>query len=285
MIMKRLNLFSTVIVILFSALGSIVNAQTYCLPPKYLTGPYTGITNVTVGSINNTSNSNDGYINYTASIGACTLPKGSTVNFSITCYYDPSMVSFFTGNLNLRVWIDWNGDFDFNDVGEEALSKVVNCSGSTIANPNTVATYTFTVPTGAVLGNTRMRVYEDMMPTDGHAVPSPCGYNSGLGQHGECEDYKVIISNTSGTPETEDNSSITIYPNPATDYIHITSDDSENIDQVTIFNACGKLIQCVKSNELLNQNTINVSDLPYGVYMLILQDKEGKLITSSKFVK
>ncbi len=283
--MKRIHLLITIIVIFFSVFSNHVNAQTYCVPPKFLTGPYTGITNVKVGAINNNSNSIDGYVNYTASVGACTLSRGSTVNFSVTCYYDPGMVGGFTGNLNLRVWIDWNGDFDFNDAGEEALSKVVNCSGSTTSKPNTVASYTFTVPAGAVLGNTRMRVYEDMMPEDGHAVPTPCGYNSGIGQHGEAEDYKVIISNTSGTTEIEGNALINIYPNPATDYIHFDSEYSENIDQVNIFNAFGKLIQKVNADELLNQNAINISALPVGIYLVVIQNKEGKLISSSKFVK
>ncbi|MDP1727948.1 MAG: T9SS type A sorting domain-containing protein [Bacteroidota bacterium] len=283
--MKRNQLPITIIVIFFSVFSNIVNAQTYCIPPKFLTGPYTGITNVTVGSINNNSNSTDGYVNYTATVGACTLKRGSNVNFTVSCYYDPGMVGGFTGNLNLRVWIDWNADFDFNDAGEEALSKVVNCSGSTVAKPNTVATYTFTVPAGAVLGNTRMRVYEDMMPDDGHAVPTPCGYNSGLGQHGEAEDYKVIISNTTGTPEIEGNSYLYVYPNPATDYIHIVTDYSDNIDRVTIFNACGKRIQQVKAEELLHQNTIPISDLPMGIYLVIIENKEGKIISSAKFVK
>lgn len=283
--MKNFNFFITVFFVFFSAFCNIVNAQTYCVPPRFLTGPYTGITNVKVGSINNTSNSIDGYANFTTSVGACTMSRGSTVNFTVSCYYDPGMVGGFTGNLNLRVWIDWNGDFDFNDAGEEALSKVVNCSGSTASKPNTVATYTFTVPAGAVLGNTRMRVYEDMMPEDGHAVPTPCGYSSGLGQHGEAEDYKVIVSNTASTAEIEGNSYINVYPNPATDYLHIASEYSDNIDQVNIYNSCGKLISKIKAAELLKGKTFNISDLPMGIYLLVLQNKEGDNLGSARFVK
>ena len=53
-----------------------------------------------------------------------------------------------------KIWVDWNHDNDFSDVGEEIFSSGIENSCANLLKYNLVAT----VPSNAVLGTTRMRV-------------------------------------------------------------------------------------------------------------------------------
>lgn len=74
---------------------------------------------------------------------------------------------------------------------------------------------------------------------------------------------------------TKDDTSISIYPNPATDYLHINSDE---FIYAHIISSEGKLI----STKIENKK-INVSSLPKGIYILQLKTKEKSI--SKKFIK
>jgi hypothetical protein len=75
-----------------------------------------------------------------------------------------------------EAWIDWNGDLDFDDVGESLGTWGPLSPGPNGTNP--VINFNFTVPAGATLGATRMRVTQQ----EGGALPlNPCaafGYGS-----------------------------------------------------------------------------------------------------------
>ncbi|MFH2096582.1 MAG: T9SS type A sorting domain-containing protein, partial [Bacteroidota bacterium] len=73
-----------------------------------------------------------------------------------------------------------------------------------------------------------------------------------------------------------------IYPNPASDYINIESD--EPVNWIGIYSVNGMLVREYKFNELTNRNMkIDVSDLPAGVWYIRIQS--GKQITGGKFIK
>ncbi|MEL6864246.1 MAG: GEVED domain-containing protein [Bacteroidota bacterium] len=81
------------------------------------------------------------------------------------------------------VWVDWNGDRDFEDVGE----KVFEQSGAGMIEGN------IAVPLDAPLGETRMRVAMKK-----NAFADPCEYFS----FGEVEDYTVnIVVDTGMEPD------------------------------------------------------------------------------------
>jgi len=78
------------------------------------------------------------------------------------------------------VWIDYNNDGDFLDVGEKIYS---------IATADrTTRTASITVPATASVGSTRMRV--------GTSPNMPAAYNGcgAIGSVGEVEDYTVTIA-------------------------------------------------------------------------------------------
>ena len=74
-----------------------------------------------------------------------------------------------------------------------------------------------------------------------------------------------------------DQTKITIYPNPATEFITITG--LENIKSVSIISAEGKIIPTV-----INKSTINISKIPAGVYFVEIQT-DRSTINRIKFIK
>lgn len=154
----------------------------YCIPPPWLSGPFTGIVNVTLGTLSNSSTINDGGLEVYTYFNSVTVPS-LTVGQQYTIN---ATIGGGASENNSRVWIDYNQDDDFDDPGEEIAAWNLQTAGPLNQN--------FTVPAGASTGTTRMRVYTDMSVGQGHILPIPCGYNTGLGQHGEVEDYDVDIA-------------------------------------------------------------------------------------------
>lgn len=187
----------------------------YCIPaPTSVDG--TGITNVTFSSVNNTTVAEVGnYGNYSAMVGDVT--QGTTV---------PVSIRFATGaTYATKIWVDWNDDLDFVDVGEEVYSGT-----SLSTNPTTLAA-SITVPVGATLGNHRMRIGGlDNGPA------TPCY----TGTWGSFEDYTVnVIAPTN-----------MVYTSSTTTQGVVTSVDAGTTSQQVIG------IQVVTTNNL---NPINIT--------------------------
>jgi hypothetical protein len=131
-----------------------------------------GTTNIT----NNSSGfSTNGYGDFTAM--TVSAMQTTDVNFSITEQ---------GGTMHFGIWIDWNRDGDFNDADEDAW----------VDNSNYYSTITgsFTVPVGATVGSTRMRVVGNE-----YGTVTACPGTSLT----ECEDYTftvIALPACSGTP-------------------------------------------------------------------------------------
>jgi hypothetical protein len=154
-------------------------ATSYCIPTGSLdcttNGDYIG--NVTINTLNNSSTcSPGGYINYSATGSqTTTLIRGNTFNLNIG-----------TGPGNKKhgaaVWFDFNQDGDFVDGGEYFLigNNIIASSTNTI---------TITIPVGAILGQTRMRIRY------GQKAIMTSGMSCSMTEtFGETEDYTVTIA-------------------------------------------------------------------------------------------
>jgi GEVED domain/Secretion system C-terminal sorting domain len=259
-------------------LGSSASAQ-YCSPPVAGSGPFTGIIDVQFAGITNTTLGTDGYTDYTAGT-AGSVEQG--MSYAITIEMEHTLLNgSFTDMVDLRVWIDWNQNDDFIDSGEELISQLVDVS--ILSGGYNTATYNgnITVPSGATLGNTRMRVYEDMLVSDGHSTPTPCGYTTGNGQHGEAEDYTLTVVAAGGGASIEEQGSISnfeIYPNPSstesTISFNLTNSDMTSIQ---IFNFLGELVYTAEANFIAGPNTlkVNTSTLEKGTYIVSISTSEG----------
>ncbi|BAO76894.1 hypothetical protein WPG_2664 [Winogradskyella sp. PG-2] len=131
------------------------------------------IGNVTLGTINNNSlqgTTSTGYSDFTAI--STNLTQGSANAISITPTWPGT-----TYSEGYAVWIDFNQDFDFDDIGELVFQ----------AGPDSVTPQTgiINVPIGAITGTTRMRVMMD----DYITVTDPCNNPN----FGEVEDYTINI--------------------------------------------------------------------------------------------
>src|SRR5215213_7249975 len=92
-----------------------------------------GITNVTLNTINRNSLPIENYPanSYVNTGVSTTLNAGQTYSFSITHTRDA--VVFPTARNNIRVWIDYNHDFSFDDPVEMAVSLNYQTYGTSMA--------------------------------------------------------------------------------------------------------------------------------------------------------
>jgi hypothetical protein len=145
---------------------------------------YEWISNVKVGTINNTTGANGGYGNFTNL--STTLTKGTAYTISMTPAFSGSAYSEY-----FRVYIDYNGDLDFADAGELVYTSPAVTS---------VTSASITIPTTAITGTTRMRV----MMKDA-AITGPCEVFT----YGEVEDYTLNLQPSSGTATCSQPASLT----------------------------------------------------------------------------
>ncbi|WP_417876775.1 beta strand repeat-containing protein, partial [Winogradskyella sediminis] len=144
----------------------------YCTPvPTSVDG--SGITNVTIGTINNTTGEEAGnYGDYSAQ--STDVIQGQETTFSIT---------YATGyEYNTKIWIDYNNNGEFDDLGEEVYSGTSDNNNPTTLNGN------FTIPVSALLGQHRLRIGSSEGEGFGGTV-IPCY----TGPYGAYEDYTINV--------------------------------------------------------------------------------------------
>lgn len=102
------------------------------------------------------------------------IKQGESINISI-------QVHSLGGWLN--AWIDWNGDGDFNDTGEQIANNVARSNGT-----NDIIV---TVPSGSTSSATFARF---------RFSPGTLSSSSGSASGGEVEDYRITIATSSQAP-------------------------------------------------------------------------------------
>jgi len=74
---------------------------------------------------------------------------------------------------------------------------------------------------------------------------------------------------------------ISVYPNPATNFISINKD--ENVRDIAIFNLVGRKLKTFEDVE--KDEHYDVSDLPNGMYLVQVIDDNKKIITTQRISK
>jgi hypothetical protein len=90
----------------------------------------------------------------------------------------------------------------------------------------------------------------------------------------------VLFKNCVGIDNAIFNSSLRIYPNPVTDYLHIDNQSNIDIKQIEIISVDGQLVRTIADYKTTR---INVSDLSKGIYYLRIQSEHKAIV--KKFVK
>lgn len=231
-----------------------VSTVTYCVSKGNSTADEF-INRVQLGTINNLSGNNSGYANFTAQ--STNLVRGVSNSIIIT----PGFTSTPFSNA-YRVWIDYNRDGDFLDAGEQVFNRTKTTATSISGS--------FTVPTTALVGTTRMRVSMKY-----NASPTSCETFS----FGEVEDYTVNISLTARIDETSNAGiSFNLYPNPVKgDVLNIANLESPSTYR--IFNMMGQEL----GNGKIENESIYVGSLQTGTFLIEVSD--GTSTLTKRFIK
>jgi PKD repeat protein len=162
---------------------NIATAQ-YCYPRTTRNPSFNNynfyIDRVIVGDIDNQDSytpADTSYNDYTISGPMTNLTKGTT--YSITVYTGPTA---FYYNMFYAAWIDYNNDGDFSDAGENIFQHEVTTLSEIISK-------SFTVPTGASILKTRLRIRCTYTTASPFTV-DPCASYT----YGESEDYTVGLT-------------------------------------------------------------------------------------------
>ncbi|MEN0003876.1 MAG: S8 family serine peptidase [Bacteroidota bacterium] len=248
----------------------------YCTAQSSST-TYEWIERVSLGSSSIVSGANGGYIYHEAT--TWTLFKNGGYLLVLTPGYLGTAYKEYW-----HVWIDYNQDGDFEDLGETVYTAY-NIAGQVQG--------AIQVPNTALLGTTRMRVAMKY-----GASPPACD-NFG---YGEVEDFNILITTANGSiaraPEqsnqllgttftdtaleignadapTEQASALTIsmYPNPANDRIFLALDKA--IGEAITFSFYNKLGQLIHQENAprIEQPThaLDISGLSPGIYSIVIR--------------
>lgn len=217
---------------------------------------------VRVGSIDNSSsNANGGYSDFTTQSTA--LSKGASTTITINPAWGGQ-----TYSEGYAVWIDYNQNGVFTDSGELVFSQ--NSTSSSQVSGS------FTVPSSAASGATRMRV---SMKYNG--VPSSCETFT----YGEVEDYTVNIGGSSVAKQTDltnyvednnvldklENAPSKFAPNPTSGFTSIAV--GKEVFEVKVFDLYGVALPNISYKHKSGHIVLDVSKLRAGQYLVIMKNK------------
>ena len=93
--------------------------------------------------------------------------------------------------------------------------------------------------------------------------------------------FELVFTDTTLSNQVVNENNITVYPNPTNDRLFITTANTTKLASISIYNLLGKQVQ---ANLNLEQNSIDMSHLSAGVYLLELTTTTGNTITK-KIIK
>jgi hypothetical protein len=237
--------------------------ECYCMSPyPMICDDGDLVLNVTIGSINNTTDCGDetGYSDYTESIAPPELAAGTSVPVSVTV--GPSGDGWMYESVG--IWIDYNHNGVFDDteytyVGtglDEVLSSNIN------------------IPTDAMEGDTRMRVFVSAATAEVFDTTYACGPLEEDNSYGEMEDYAVTITGALSTPSFGSGKTV-LYPNPTSGMVAISLKNAAVLNRVDVYTVTGQLILSKNYSAPADIYNLDMQEAAAGVYLLKLQSADA----------
>lgn len=241
---------------------SITGTITYCSATTTTT-TYERITNVTIGTINNTT-ANSSYSNYSALSTNVAIGTSYPITITIGNAYTTDKVIVF---------VDWNNNGVFTNAGETVFTS------ATGVGPFTGG---ITVPAGTSTGAKRMRIR--LTDTGAGANLTSCGVST----YGEVEDYTltVVAAGTMAPEFTSDAKAneevstsilraeiLNVFPNPSDGNFTV---QGARAGDYFLVDEAGKLIQSFRLNAE-NNYSFNITNLENGFYVLAGQNQSGAI--------
>lgn len=221
------------------------------------------MTNVTFGSINNTTacgNTTTGYTNYTATIAPAPVVAGATVPISVT-------VGNGFSSESVGVWIDYNQ----NGVFEATEYTYVGTGSGSVLTGNII------IPATALDGITRMRVVVAASIATSFSTAFSCGPILAENNFGEMEDYAVDIDGVLSTSAFSA-SKFVMYPNPSTGIVNLKFDNLTVVNAVNVYSVSGQLVFSKQITSSSDAYSIDLQKVSSGVYIVKIDTENGTQI-------
>ena len=224
-------------------------------------------------SLNNGSGNDNGYGDYTSISG--NVSKGTN--------YILYLRSAFSGQKYATGWsvyIDYNGDKDFNDAGELVGSKSYDATTQ-------IDTIQFSIPSSAMTGATRMRIQMHA----GNIITDPCASFD----YGEVEDYTLNITgsgliNSFAVPSGQTAKNILVSPNPVVGSVANVRFGLQQDGNVVLklYDINGRQVRIQNAGNMFKgDHTITLSELsklPAGNYKLVLEQNNQLIYKTSMVI-
>ncbi len=171
----------------------------------------------------------------------------------------------------MSVFIDWNNDGDFNDVGESYFNTFAT-KVSTSGIPTTVPlTGNITIPAGTALGKRTMRIKYNFQSTAATDINPALADGCAQMTNGQVEDYTLDYQDALAVSDVNKNS-ISVFPNPFTEVLKIS--DVKGVKSVSVNDISGRQVKTLAPSAELN-----LSSLKAGLYIVTLQMEDGSVKT------
>lgn len=279
--MKKIFITSCVILTLQNLTAQTTNPSPYCDASfddaqGFFVDDH--INKVTFGNLTNTSN---GHFNAPHYVFYNNL---TTQNFTKGSSYQLTLDFKVSGGCGYGVWIDYNKNNQF-----EANERIAGTTGQDMLDlsNNTIVSSNITIPANASLGQTRMRVriVEDDNHNMNSTLQEPCNASTSdedVMDWGETEDYTInIVDQSNAIKEIENSTGIFIYPNPANDFLYLSSTQNF-IESVEIYDLSGHKVDELIINE--ENSKIQLNKYQKGIYYLKIMSN-NQCIDIQKLIK
>ncbi len=201
-------------------------------------------------------------VNIPIVLGTSLFPANNIYGIAFTINYDPSFVQ--AGSMQLDITNSWLGDGSNSiHIGENQFSNgqfdvgFVRIDHQNISGNGMIATLSFTVANG-VSGLFNLS-FTKVVAIDKYEYSIPIHPLSSSIYTSLFEDLTLEYL-------------INVFPNPASDYLVVTS-PSEIINQITCFNLVGKELFSIEGNR--KQFEFSTQSLKEGVYVLKIETSKG----------
>jgi serine protease len=223
------------------------------------------IDSIAIGSANLKSGKNGGYFRLDSVL--TTLKSGQKYKFTVKPGYASNIAE-----EAVRIWIDFNGNGNFNDSGDKIFEtlKLTSAKTDSFIMPQIVSTQIV-----------RMRVSMKFVGAVLNPIaPSPCDTL----EYGEVEDYCIRLEAPSSLPVLHE-SDFKVFPNPFSNTLTVQNLSKETqFRNVQLLNIDGRIIY---SNQINNVENEHILTLPYplsmGIYFVKIETSKG--IVMKKVVK
>lgn len=207
---------------------------------------------------------NNGYIAPEIGIGQ-PLYKGQNIPFTITAGFSNQVLPELS-----RIWVDLNQDGDFT--ADELVFTQSTPSTTAVTNGS------FTIPTNALEGNSRLRVQMAYKGAGQEGTPSVCGNYT----WGEVEDYCIDIKLNDLSIDQVKSKPWNVFPNPSNGLVHFTWNDQTFNGKINWFDLSGRWMESHSVSGA--HTTVNIKHFSPGTYFYQIVDSQNGQVQNGKLV-